>query len=162
MTVTVFGLPMDGWAALNLAIQFVLPLLVGLVTNKLTGRKEQFFLLTFLTLVTAGTTSILQEHAAGQAIDLLQIFVTFVVNFLVAILSHYALWKPTNLSDLMLSIFVKPSAPSGAHSAAAPLPLPTPAPAVVAPAAPIEAPAAPVEAPAADATVVPPNMVNPA
>lgn len=162
MTVTVFGLPMDGWAALNLCIQFILPLVVGLVTNKLTGRKVQFFLLTFLTLVTAGTTDILQEHVAGLPIDLLQIFVTFIVNFAIAILSHYAIWKPTNLSDLMLSIFLKTPAPAGAHSAAAPLPLPTPAPAVLAPAAPIEAPAAPVEAPAADATVVPPNMVNPA
>ena len=107
MQIQVLGLEVDGWAALNLAIQFVLPLLVGLVTTKVTGRGVQFLLLSLLTLVSTVAIQVLQAHTAGLQVALVQIVVQAVVNFGVSLLAHYNVWKPTNLSDLVLSVFVK-------------------------------------------------------
>jgi hypothetical protein len=108
MLITVLGVPMNGWAALSLAIQFLLPLLVGFVTTKETNRERQFLLLAGLTLLATVGTQVLQDHDAGVALNLVQIVVTAVVNFGVSILSHYGIWKPTNLAELALAVFRTP------------------------------------------------------
>jgi uncharacterized membrane protein YhaH (DUF805 family) len=112
MLITVLGAQLDGWAALNLAVQFLLPLLVGLVTNKLTGRNKQFLLLGVLTFLSTVGAQAFAAHDAGQPINLVQLVVVAVVNFAVSLLSHYQVWKPTNITALMLATMSqKPSAP---------------------------------------------------
>lgn len=135
MLINVLGLQLDGWAALNVALQFILPLLVGLVTTKLTGRSTQFVLLALLTLAATVGTQELSAHAAGQPLNLVQVLVVAVVNFAVSLLSHYNVWKPTGLTDLLLSMLVKaPAAPVQTF------PVPDPS-APIAPASPVPAPA---------------------
>ena len=112
MLINVLGLQLDQWAALNLAVQFILPLLVGLVTTKETNREVQFFLLGLLTLLATIGSQVAQDHASGAAINVVQVVVAAIVNFLISILAHYNIWKPTNLSDLMLSLFAKNPAPA--------------------------------------------------
>jgi hypothetical protein len=125
MLIQVLGVPLDGWAALSLCLQFLLPLLVGLVTTKETNRETQFLLLGGLTLLATVITQVLDDHASGTAINLVQILVTAVVNFGVSLLAHYNVWKPTNLSDLVLAIFNRPApAPLTPAPAAADAPLP--------------------------------------
>lgn len=135
MLITLYGVQLDGWAALNVALQFVLPAVVALVTTKLTGRRFQFLLLLGLTLVTTVGTQAFDAHAAGAPLNLVQIIVTAVINFAISLLSHYGVWKPSNLSDLLLAMFVK--AP-GAHSPANPVPVPDPS-APISPASPVPA-----------------------
>lgn len=112
MLINVLGLQLDGWASLNVALQFILPLLVGLVTTKLTGRSTQFVLLGALTLLATVGAQVLAAHADGTALNLVQVIVVAVVNFAVSLLAHYNVWKPTGLTDLLLSMLVKaPGAP---------------------------------------------------
>lgn len=167
MQIQILGLTVDGWAALNLAIQFVLPLLVGLITTKVTGRGVQFLLLSVLTLVSTVGIQVFQAHTAGLAVDLVQIVVQAVVNFSVSLLAHYNVWKPTNLTDLVLSVFSKAPVAAVAAAPVDPAPL-TPAPAAadaalsgrhvaVVPTVPDPAPAAspaPLPAPVADPVAV--------
>lgn len=103
MTIEVLGAQLEGWAALNLAIQFILPLLVGLATTKVTSRGAQFLLLSGLTLLATVGAQALQAHDAGLPLNLVQIIVVAAVNFLVSTLSHYGVWKPTNLTELVLA-----------------------------------------------------------
>jgi hypothetical protein len=109
--ITVLGIPLDGWASLSVLIQFVLPLLVGAVTSKMTGRKEQSLLLGVLTLIATVATQALSAHALGVPLNLLQVLIVAIVNFIVSTGAHYGLWKPTGLTELLLSMFVtvKPS-----------------------------------------------------
>lgn len=125
MLITVLGVPLNGWAALGLAIQFLLPLLVGFVTTKDTNRERQFLLLSLLTLLSTVATQVLQDHDAGEAINLVQIFVSAVVNLGISLLSHYGVWKPTNLAELALAVFRTPTpSPETPAPAAAAAPLP--------------------------------------
>ncbi len=105
MVIDVLGVPLNGWAALTLTVQFVLPMLVGLVTTKETNRGRQFALLTGLTLVATVITQVIEQHEKGLQINIVQIVVSAVVNLVVSLLSHYGVWKPTNLSALMLAMF---------------------------------------------------------
>jgi hypothetical protein len=159
LLINVLGLQLDGWAALNVALQFVLPLLVGLVTTKLTGRSTQFILLAVLTLAATVGAQAMQAHAAGLPLNLVQVLVVAIVNFTVSVLSHYNVWKPIGLTDLLLSMLVKaPEAPVQSFPVpdpSAPISPASPVPAVVPDVAP--APAAPV------LTLVPaPAQVQPA
>lgn len=124
MLISVLGVPLNGWAALTLAIQFLLPLLVGFVTTKETNRERQFLLLGLLTLVSTVATQVLQAHDAGDTINLVQLFVAAVVNFGVSLLSHYSVWKPTNLAELALAIFRSSPTPVNPAPAAVEAPLP--------------------------------------
>lgn len=153
MLINVLGFQLDGWAALNVAIQFLLPLLVGLVTTKLTGRSTQFALLGLLTLLATVGTQELGAHSSGLPLNLVQVLVVAVVNFAVSLLSHYNVWKPTGLTDLLLSVLVKaPGAPVQSF------PVPDPS-APISEASPVPA-VAPVLAPVPD--VAPVAVVAPA
>jgi len=131
MLITILGVTLDGWAALNLGIQFILPLLVGLVTTKLTGQKQQALLLLTLTLVATIAAQALEAHDAGLPLNLSQIIAVAIVNYAVSLLTHYGIWKPTGLSSLLLAVVTK-------SSPAAIPPAPDPS-APVTPAAPVPA-----------------------
>jgi hypothetical protein len=116
----VAGLTIDGWAALNLCIQFVLPLLVGLVTTRLTPGKQQALLLAGLTLIATIAAQVLEAHDSGRQLDLAQIVAVAIVNFIVSTLAHYSIWKPTGLSALLLAVFTHPVPEQAPAATAAP------------------------------------------
>lgn len=108
MLITVLGIPLNGWAALSIGIQFLLPLLVGLVTTRETNKERKFVLLAGLTLLATVGTQVYEAYLAGREINrvsVLQIVISAVINLVISLLSHYGIWKPNNISALMLALF---------------------------------------------------------
>lgn len=112
----------DIWTLLGFAVQFVLPLLVGLVTTKVTDSKIQALLLAGLSLVVSVASSALSAHAAGQAFDLVSAVLTALAGFITSVGAHFGLWKPTGAAAAVLGVLRK----APADPAPAPAPGPTP------------------------------------
>lgn len=100
---------LDGWHALTLAVQVVLPILINLVTTKVTKNAEKAYLLAFLTVVVTTATGALQAHQAGTLYDLGQGLMDAVGGFLVSIAAYHLGWKPTGLSAKATSVLVTPA-----------------------------------------------------
>lgn len=96
---------------LGLAISVVLPVLVGLVTTRVTHAGAKAVLLLALTAVNG---FLVELQAGGDGYDLGTAVVLTLVSFGTAVLSHFGLWKPTGVSGKAQDSLVK----SGSHAAA--------------------------------------------
>ena len=83
----------------------LLPLLVGLVTTKVTSSNRKAVLLAGLSLVTSLLTQALAAWQGGTAYDLWAGLVGTVPTFVIAVATHYGLWKPTGTSDAVQSVW---------------------------------------------------------
>ena len=92
---------------LNLLVAFVLPILVGLVTTKVTSPGTKALLLATLSLVAGLGAELLAAVNAGVTYDLSQGLFSGAATFLVAVASHYGLWKPTGASSAAQSVGAK-------------------------------------------------------
>jgi len=81
---------------LGLAISVVLPVLVGLVTTRVTSAGTKAVLLLFLTALNGFLVELAGPHPDGW--DLGTAIVLTLVSFGTAVLSHFGLWKPTGIS----------------------------------------------------------------
>jgi hypothetical protein len=81
---------------LGLAISVVLPVLVGLVTTRVTSARVKAVLLLFLTALNGFLVELAGPHPDGW--DLGTAIVLTLVSFGTAVLSHFGLWKPTGIS----------------------------------------------------------------
>lgn len=80
---------------LGLLISVILPVLVGLVTTRVTSAGVKAVLLLALTAL----NGFLVEYAApGPDYDLGNAVILVLVSFGTAVLSHFGLWKPTGVS----------------------------------------------------------------
>jgi hypothetical protein len=120
----------DIWILLGFVVQFVLPLLVGLVTTKVTAPDVQAVLLAGLTVVVSVASNALSAHASGQPFDIVAASLQALAGFIVSVGAHFGLWKPTGAASAVLGRLRR--------AVVVPAPAPTPAP------APAPAPAAPV------------------
>jgi hypothetical protein len=151
----------DVWTALAFVLQFVLPLVVGLVTTKLTPGKDQFLLLAGLTAVVTLVTGALAAHDRNVPFDFVQGSLNAAAGFLVSVGSHFGIWRPSGATAALLAIGSRPAAVAAPAASVAPDPAPAPTtPSPAAPAAldapladvvPLPLPAAPAAAPAAPA-----------
>lgn len=89
---------LDTAGLVQLAVAFVLPVLVGLVTTRVTAPGTKAALLAGLSLLTALGTELLAAIDAGQPYDLGAGLVTGFGTFIAAVAMHYGLWKPTGVS----------------------------------------------------------------
>lgn len=112
------------WVILQAAATTVLPLLVGLVTSKVTEPGLKSILLAGLALLTslAGqTAAALETH---QPYNLGLALIGGLVTFAISVGLHYGIWKPTGASDALqsLQILAQPATDStrGAHAAGVP------------------------------------------
>lgn len=80
---------------LGLAISVVLPVLVGLITTRVTHAGAKAVLLLFLTALNG---FLVELQAGGEGYDLGTAVVLTLVSFGTAVLSHFGLWKPTGVS----------------------------------------------------------------
>jgi len=80
---------------LNLAVSVFLPLLVGIVTQRVTDPKVKGSLLTLLTVVTGTVTSLIE---AGGRFDLGQLLTGIVVSFFTAQAAYSFGWKPSKVA----------------------------------------------------------------
>lgn len=80
---------------LGLAIGVVLPVLVGLVTTRVTSSGTKAVLLLFLTALNGFLVELANpgdDYQLGSAV------VLWAVSFATGVLMHFGLWKPTGLS----------------------------------------------------------------
>lgn len=82
---------------LGLLISVVLPVLVGLVTTRVTNASVKAVLLLALTAATGFLTELAAPHPSGYSVAAAAIL--WVVSFGTGVLSHFGLWKPTTIAQ---------------------------------------------------------------
>lgn len=99
---------------IGLLVSTVLPLLVGLVTTKVTASGAKAVLLAVLAAATGLLTELLAAVNAGVAYNLGTGILVALGSFLVAVGMHFGLWKPTTVSAKAQRVLITPK---GAHEA---------------------------------------------
>ncbi len=94
----------DPALVVQLLISTVLPLLVGLVTTRVTDSSKKAWLLAALSLVTSLLTELGQHIATGTTYDIGQGLLLALPTFLIAVGLHYGLWKPTGTTAAVQDI----------------------------------------------------------
>lgn len=96
---------------LTLLTAVVLPLLVGLVTTRITTANMKAILLLALALVTSLITAWIGAVQAGAAFDLWGALYTAGTIFIIAVASHFGLWKPTGVAAVAADVLVVAPSP---------------------------------------------------
>lgn len=93
------------WAQLvQMIVSVFLPILVGLVTTKVTSGAVKAWLLAGLTLATSLFTELGSALTNGMVFDLGVALMTAVPFFVISVAMHYGLWKPTGVSEKVQEI----------------------------------------------------------
>jgi hypothetical protein len=90
---------------LGLLVSVVLPVLVGLVTTRVTHPGLKAVLLLALSTVTGFVTEYAGPHNAGYSVQTAAVLA--LVGFGVAVLSHFGFWKPVGVAGRAQDSFVK-------------------------------------------------------
>lgn len=97
---------LDPALVIGLLVSTVLPLLVGLVTTRVTHGGVKAVLLAALALVTSLLTELGVAVSNGVTYDLGQGLLLAIPTFLIAVGMHYGLWKPTGAAAGAQSVLV--------------------------------------------------------
>lgn len=89
---------LDPALVIQLIVAVLLPIGVGLVTNKVTSSGKKAVLLAGLTLVTSVFTQLGDAIASSSAFDLGMALLATIPAFAISVATHYGLWKPTGVS----------------------------------------------------------------
>jgi small basic protein len=84
---------------ISFLVGIVLPLLVGLVTTRVTNSGAQAVLLAALAAVSGFLSELLSD-----TFDLKAALLTWIGTFLVAVGTHYGFWKPTGTTAKVLDL----------------------------------------------------------
>lgn len=98
---------------LGLLVSVVLPVLVGLVTTRVTHAGVKAVLLLFLSTATGFVTEYAGPHDAGYSVQTAAVLA--LVSFAVGVLAHFGLLKPTGISGKAQDSLIR----SGSHAASA-------------------------------------------
>lgn len=93
---------LDPAVVVQLLVAFLLPVLVGLVTTRVTSSGRRAWLLAGLTLATSLLVELGRALAAGTTYDLGVALFAALPAFVVSVATHYGLWRPTGVSDVVL------------------------------------------------------------
>lgn len=104
---TLFSPSNEFVAFLTLLVTVLLPVLVGLVTKASTSSSVKALLLAGLSAVTGVAGSLIQANEAGRSVDLYPLALSAVSVFVIAVASHFGLWKPTEVSAAAQNALVK-------------------------------------------------------
>jgi hypothetical protein len=97
------NLPAAYWFGLLTSV--VLPVLVGLVTTRVTNAGLKAVLLLALSTVTGFVTEYAGPHDAGYSVGTAAVLA--LVSFATGVLSHFGFWKPVGVSAKAQDSFVK-------------------------------------------------------
>ena len=86
---------MDPAASVQLALTVFLPILVGLVTTRVTAPASKAWLLAGLTLITSLLAELARALTQGVTFDLGTALFLVIPAFAISVATHYGLWKPT-------------------------------------------------------------------
>jgi len=98
---------LDPALIIGLLVSTVLPLLVGLVTTRVTNGGIKAVLLAGLALVTALLTELGVAVSNGETYDLGRGLLIAIPTFLIAVGMHFGLWKPVGASTAAQAAFTK-------------------------------------------------------
>jgi uncharacterized membrane protein YjjB (DUF3815 family) len=90
---------------LGLLVSVVLPVLVGLVTTRVTNAGIKAVLLLALSTATGLVTEYAGPHDAGYSVGTAAVLA--LVSFATGVLSHFGFWKPVGVSGRAQDSFVK-------------------------------------------------------
>lgn len=94
----------EGWLLLGLLVSTVLPLVVGLVTTRITSGGIKAVLLLALNAIIGFGQQLLDSHSDGSAFSLTDALFAWVTFFLVGVGMHFGLWKPTGVSGTVQDV----------------------------------------------------------
>jgi len=103
--VITFDIPL--FLVLQLLAGTVLPLLVGLVTTRETSPGKRAIYLAALSVVISLLTEIASALQAGVVYNLGTALVAALVTFLIAVGTHFGLWKPTGVATTLQDVGAK-------------------------------------------------------
>lgn len=83
---------------LSLAINVVLPIVVALVTSRVAGGAVKALVLLVLSALASYLVAILASVDAGSPVDWSQTTFTALVGLVVAVSTHFGVWKPTGVT----------------------------------------------------------------
>lgn len=90
---------------IGLVISVVLPVLVGLVTTRVTHAGVKAVLLLALSAANGFLVEFAGPHDAGYSVGTAAVLA--LVSFATGVLSHFGLWKPTGLSGVAQDRLIK-------------------------------------------------------
>lgn len=91
---------------IGLLVSTVLPIVVGLVTTRVTHSGVKAFVLAALSATTGLLSELLASINANTSYDLGNGLIFALTSFLVAVAMHYGLWKPTTVSAKAQNVMV--------------------------------------------------------
>lgn len=93
------------WAiVIQIVLAVVLPILVGLVTTRVTAGSIKAWLLAGLTLVTSVVTQLAAAVSNGTPFDLGLALLAVIPAFAISVATYYGLWKPTGVGERMQDV----------------------------------------------------------
>lgn len=104
-------------AIIGLLVSTVLPILVGLVTTRVTDGRIKAILLAALAAVIGLGTELLASIQTGTTYDLGQGLLLALTSFLVAVAMHFGLWKPTGVAGAAQNVLVTAKGDVGVYRA---------------------------------------------
>lgn len=88
----------------QLVLAVVLPLLVGLVTTRVTSSATKAWLLAALSLLSALLAEAISAWQGGTLYDIGTGLLLALPTFLIAVGMHYGIWKPTGTSTALQNV----------------------------------------------------------
>lgn len=86
------------WQVVQLIVAVILPVVVGLVTTRVTNSNVKAVLLLVISGVTAFLTELLSSVNAGTSFDAATALLATLTTFIIGVALHYGLWKPVGVS----------------------------------------------------------------
>jgi hypothetical protein len=100
---------------LGMVVSTILPILVGLVTTRVTNGGLKAVLLAALSAVTGLGTELLAALNSGTTYDLGNGLIFALTSFAIAVSLHYGLWKPTTVSEKAQNVLVTSKGTDGTY-----------------------------------------------
>lgn len=97
----VYSFTPDLGGLLSLTLTIVLPLLVGVVTTRVTSANIKAVILLALATVKTLVEAIIAANVAGIPFEFVPVLMNLVLNFVVAVVVYFGLWKPTGTAQVV-------------------------------------------------------------
>lgn len=97
---------LDPLTIVQFTVAFILPVIVGLITTRVTSSAIKAVLLAAATLVTSLLVELARALSAGEVYDLGVALLAALPTFVIAVAGHFGLWKPTGVSEKAQTVLV--------------------------------------------------------
>lgn len=95
----VVAFTIDPALVVQMLLAFIMPVVVALVSTKVTKSNVRSWLLATLTVVTSLLTELARSIATGTTFDVGLALLAALPAFVVSVSTYYGLWKPTGVAE---------------------------------------------------------------